>query len=112
MANADYDVGYKKPPRHSQFKPGNRANPRGRGKRIRPTEAEIFYKVMNELAEYRERGKRKQAPRIEVLVKACGNAALRGDVGAADKLLKLRTQFKNAAPFEEPIVYPMSMMDA
>jgi hypothetical protein len=30
---ADYEVGYKKPPRHSQFKKGNRANPHGRGKR-------------------------------------------------------------------------------
>jgi hypothetical protein len=24
---ADYETGYKKPPKHSQFKPGNRANP-------------------------------------------------------------------------------------
>jgi len=29
---SDYEVGYKKPPRHSQFKPGNRGNPKGRGK--------------------------------------------------------------------------------
>jgi hypothetical protein len=36
---ADYEVGYKKPPRHSQFKPGNRANPHGRGKRKVRTEA-------------------------------------------------------------------------
>jgi hypothetical protein len=28
---ADYEVGYNKPPRHSQFKPGNCANPHGRG---------------------------------------------------------------------------------
>ena len=28
----DYDVGYAKPPKHSQFKPGNTANPRGRPK--------------------------------------------------------------------------------
>ena len=34
----DYEVGYKKPPRHSQFKAGNRANPKGRGKRKVPTE--------------------------------------------------------------------------
>ena len=37
----DYEVGYKKPPRHSQFKAGNRANPNGRGRRKVPTEAEI-----------------------------------------------------------------------
>ena len=35
-----YKVGYKKPPRASQFKPGNRCNPKGRGKRKFATEAE------------------------------------------------------------------------
>jgi len=29
---SDYDVGYAKPPKHGQFKPGNTANPRGRPK--------------------------------------------------------------------------------
>jgi hypothetical protein len=51
---ANYEVGYKKPPRHSQFKPGNRANPHGRGKRKLRTQAEIFNEVMNHLAEYRQ----------------------------------------------------------
>ena len=26
----DYEVGYGKPPKHSQFRPGDTANPRGR----------------------------------------------------------------------------------
>ena len=29
---SDYPVGYKKPPRHTQFKPGQSGNPRGRPK--------------------------------------------------------------------------------
>ena len=44
---ANYEVGYQKPPRHSQFKAGNRANPQGRGKRKVPTEGEIMKNVMN-----------------------------------------------------------------
>jgi hypothetical protein len=59
---ADYETGYKKPPKHSQFKPGNRANPHGRrGRKERRTAAEIFTEVMNQSAEYREGGKAKRA---------------------------------------------------
>jgi hypothetical protein len=30
VAEAPYDVGYGKPPKHTQFKPGHSGNPRGR----------------------------------------------------------------------------------
>ena len=90
----DYDVGYKKPPRHSQFKAGNRANPKGRGKRKIPSEAEIFKSVMNAPAEFRERGKPKRAPRIELAIKHFGRAALKADIGAAALLLAMRAHFE------------------
>ena len=54
---SDYEVGYKKPPRHSQFKPGNRCNPKGRGKRKVETEAETLKRVLNFTAEFRHGGK-------------------------------------------------------
>jgi hypothetical protein len=90
----DYEVGYKKPPRHSQFKPGNRANPNGRGRRKVPTEAEILKQVMNFPAKFRHRGMSKQAPRMELVIRNCGTAALKGDVGAAAMLLKMHAHFK------------------
>jgi hypothetical protein len=49
---ADYEVGYKKPPHHSRFKAGNRANPHGRGKRKQRTEAEIVNEVMSRPVRY------------------------------------------------------------
>ena len=91
---ANYEVGYQKPPRHSQFKAGNRANPQGRGKRKVPTEGETMKNVMNFPAEFRERGKSKRAPRIELTVKRYGADALKGDVGAAAMLLKMRAHFE------------------
>jgi hypothetical protein len=90
----DYEVGYKKPPLHSRFKAGNRANPRGRGKRKKLTEAEILKNVMNFPAEFRERGKSKRAPRIDLMVKRYGAAVRKGEVGAAEMLLELRKHFK------------------
>ena len=108
---ADYEIGYKKPPKHSQFKPGNRANPHGRrGKKEPRTEAEIFNEFMNEFVDYREGGKSKRARRIELLIKRYGAAALKGDVGAAAKLLKLREKFENL-PDVAPIDIPMTERD-
>ena len=90
----DYDIGYKKPPTHSRFKPGNRANPRGRTKQNAPTEADIIKNVLNFPVQFLVGGKPKRAPRIELLIKRFGAAALKGDVGAAAMLLKMREHFQ------------------
>ena len=90
----DYDVGYKKPPWHSQFKAGNRANPKGRGARKVSTEADILKDVMNFPVKFRQFGKAKRAPRIELVIKRFGTAALQGDVSAAAMLLTMHAHFK------------------
>jgi Family of unknown function (DUF5681) len=109
---AEYKIGYKKPPRHSQFKPGNRANPHGRrGKQKRRTEAEIVQEIMNGLVDFREGDKSKRMRRIEFLIKSCGAAALKGDIGAADTLLKIRTQFDKHRAIE-PVVVVLRKRDA
>jgi hypothetical protein len=101
---ADYEVGYKKPPRHSQFKPGNRANPHGRGKRKLRTEADIVYEVMTGPAEFRQGGKLGRAPRIELLIKRYGAAALKGDIGAAEALLNMREKFARHPAIEPAVI--------
>jgi hypothetical protein len=64
MTMGDYEIGRGKPPRLSQFKKGNRANPNGRrGKRKPVVVADIIENVLNGLAEYRERGRTKKAKR-------------------------------------------------
>jgi Family of unknown function (DUF5681) len=109
---ADYEVGYKKPPRHSRFKPGNRVNPNGRrGKRKRRTEAEIVHEIMTQSVTFVEGGKSKRAPRIKLMIKSLGAAALKGEVGAAEALLKIRKDFANN-PAIEPIVLVLSERDA
>ena len=99
---SSYDVGYKKPPRDWQFKPGNRCNPKGRGKRKVETEAEILKRVLNFPAEFRHRGKSKRAPRIELTIKRFGAAALKGDVSAAAMLLTMRAHFEKHGDINPP----------
>ena len=87
---SDYDVGYGKPPKHAQFKKGVCPNPHGRGKRRDLKVAEILNKVLNAKTEFRERGKLKKASRIELSVRRLAASALKGDVGSAASLLKMR----------------------
>jgi hypothetical protein len=103
---ADYEVDYKKPPQHSQFKPGNRANPHGRyGKGGRRRESQIVYDVMHGRIDFREGGDSKRASRIEVMIKSYGEAALRGDNRAAETLLKIRAEFSSENAMEPKILY-------
>ena len=75
---SDYDVGYGKPPKHSQFKKGVCPNPAGRGKRCDLAVGEILNKVLNAKTEFRERGKLKKASRIELSVRRLAASAPQG----------------------------------
>ena len=101
-AMPSYEVGYKKPPRHSQFKPGNRCG--GRGKRKAETEAEIIKRVLNFPAEFHHGGKSKRAPRIELMIRSLGLKALKGDISAAAMLLKIRAHCEKYGDINPTII--------
>ena len=81
MAETDdckYSVGYKKPPRHTQFKPGQSGNVRGR-----PKGAKNFATVIEEELqvpiEVTEKGKRKRISKRQAIAKQHINKAVAGD---------------------------------
>jgi hypothetical protein len=92
---SDYEIGYGKPPKHSQFKKGVCPNPRGRGKREELKFDAIVSGVMNAKVDYYERGNRKIASRIELLIKKLVAEALSGNVASADQLLNIRQHAKH-----------------
>jgi hypothetical protein len=98
---SDYDVGYGRPPRHSQFKKGVCPNPRGRGKRGDLQIGEIMKRVLNATTEFRDHGKVKKASRLELSVRRLAASAAKGDIGSAAWLLKLRAhaeKYRDAGP--------------
>ena len=98
---SDYDVGYGRPPKHSQFKKGVCPNPRGRGKRCDLQVGEILNKALNGKTEFRERGKVKKASRIELSIRRLAASAVKGDIGSAASLLKMRAhaeKYRDAGP--------------
>lgn len=88
---ADDDIGYGKPPKNTRFKAGKSGNPRGRPKFAPDRLAEIVQEVLDTPMRYRENGRNKTATRTEVRLKLLAERAVKGDVSAAELLLKRRT---------------------
>jgi Family of unknown function (DUF5681) len=84
--DSSYPVGYKKPPRRSQFKPGLSGNAKGR-----PKGSKNFTTVIEEelraLIEVTEKGKRKRISKRNAIVKQTVNKAVAGDTKATALLL-------------------------
>src|SRR5271155_3037151 len=85
-----YKVGYGKPPKKSRFKRGISGNPKGRPKRKSNPLAEIINNVLRASIEYRERGRIKTTTRHELNLKMLIEHAVKGDLGAAELVLKVR----------------------
>lgn len=85
------DVGYGRPPREHQFKPGQSGNPKGRKKGAK-NEKTIFDERLNRKVLVREGGKVKHLPVIEVIISRVIESASRGDLKAIELLLKRYSQ--------------------
>jgi Family of unknown function (DUF5681) len=100
-----YEVGYGKPPKHSQFRTGVSGNPRGRPKRKVSSISEIIDRVLGASAEYLEGGRPKKTTRQELVIRALAKDALKGDVGAAEMLLKIRNHAQRSGDIGDEIIH-------
>lgn len=87
---ADYDIGYGKPPKGKRFEPGKSGNPGGRPKDEPDRLGKIVQEVLDAPMQYRQNGRTKTATRREVGLRLLVEKAVKGDVGAAELLLKKR----------------------
>jgi hypothetical protein len=87
---ADYEVGYRKPPKSSRFKPGRSGNPKGRPKRKPAPIAECINEILDAPIVYQERGRARTTTRQELSLRILVARAVAGDISAAENLLKIR----------------------
>ncbi|HYL33442.1 MAG TPA: DUF5681 domain-containing protein [Stellaceae bacterium] len=84
--NSSYTVGYGRPPRSSQFKPGKSGNPKGR-----PKGAKNFATVIQEELEVKiavtENGRRRKITKRQAVAKQLVNKAAAGDAKVIPVLL-------------------------
>lgn len=86
----DEKTGYGNPPRHTRFKPGNRANPLGRGAKKPAKHSDVVKRLLHTLETVSVGGKKTKVTRLEAIVQRIGDDALRGNMESARALLRLR----------------------
>lgn len=84
----DYDVGYGKPPKEHQFKPGQSGNKNGRPKNSKNVST-IVRNEIEELVVVKENGKARKIPKLQAIIKLASEKALRGDARATKMLVDL-----------------------
>ncbi len=84
----DYEVGYRKPPRKSQFKPGVSGNPKGREKGSRNLKSDLA-EELGERIRIREGEREFSVSKQRAMIKALLAKALKGDARAATLLISL-----------------------
>jgi hypothetical protein len=83
---AEYSVAYRKPPKRTQFKPGESGNPRGKSKGRKNADT-ILHEILYRQLALQDRGRLRQVPLIEAILLKFAQAALGGDTKAAAFLL-------------------------
>jgi hypothetical protein len=117
MSNNDdgEQVGYKRPPKASQFKPGQTGNPKGRPKRVHNFKTDLRAEL-SELVTVRENGQERKITKLRALVKALVSAAIKGDMRAANAIVSFSTKSlaaaEESAPATEPTVEDKEIIDA
>jgi hypothetical protein len=92
---SNHDVGYKRPPRDKQFRPGQSGNPGGRPKR-RPAGPDIsgaLYRVLGRRTTITENNRARKVSLAEVMILRLGKHAAEGDTKAIFGIIKLLDWF-------------------
>jgi hypothetical protein len=90
--NGDDDrVGYKRPPKHTQFQPGQSGNRRGRRKHVRNFKTDLL-EELRELIPIRENGRERRISKQRAFIKALVAAAIKGDMRATNALVSFCTR--------------------
>jgi hypothetical protein len=93
MASED-EVGYGKPPKKTQFKPGESGNPKGRTKGVKNLKTDLVEELQETLI-VSESGKRRRISKQRAMVKSLMARAIKGDTRAITLLTTLIVRLLN-----------------
>lgn len=91
----EYQVGYGKPPKHSQFQKGRSGNPSGRAKGARNLKTELADELDEKIV-VREGKAQKRVTKRRAMIKAQTAKAVQGDTRAANLLSNLALRLLEA----------------
>jgi hypothetical protein len=92
----DYEVGYGKPPKSTQFKPGQSGNPKGRPKGTKNLVTDLNEELSEKIV-VTEGGKPLTITKQRAMIKSIAVKAMSGDVRAATILMRLMLDSEQAS---------------
>ena len=93
----DYEVGYKKPPKHGQFRPGESGNPKGKPSGAKNLKTEL-QEELAETIKIKESGHAKTVSKQRAMLKSLTAKAVQGDTKAANVVLGMIFKFLHDQP--------------
>ncbi|MDE2133250.1 MAG: hypothetical protein KGJ49_01470 [Alphaproteobacteria bacterium] len=91
---ANYEVGYRRPPKHTQFQKGECGNPRRKRKARSQTFASLIDGALERRIWISEGDRRKRVTILEAITTQLADAAAKGDGEAVDLLMLLDSRGK------------------
>ena len=98
----DYEVGYRKPPVATRFKPGQSGNPKGARRKVPPSNlGEAVDAALMRRQTVMIDGKRKRMSRLEIMAERITLDAAKGDIEAQRELIRIH-QFHTKLERQSP----------
>src|SRR5450759_5866663 len=112
MANndAEDDIGYKRPPKHTRFQPGQSGNSAGRRKNVRNFKTDLM-EELREMIVIRENGRERKISKQRAFIKALVTAAIKSDVRAINAVVACTRNFGASAEDEMPAAVDTEDLD-
>jgi len=109
--NNYYEIGYGKPPKHSQIQKGQSGNPKGRPKKPKNLAA-LILKIFGEKVVVRTPGGTHSMTKLEAALVQLINKALGGDPRALREAIRLREKVQEQEPYLIPSpVFQVNFID-
>jgi Family of unknown function (DUF5681) len=106
----NYDVGYRRPPRHSQFRKGASGNPNGRPRNTKNLKTDLTEELREKIL-VRERDRPVKISKQRAIVKTLMAKTLKGDAPAANTLMNLILRLLDFDMAQEDMDQPLSSVD-
>ncbi len=88
MSKNDYTTGYKKPPKHTQFKSGQSGNPKGRPKGVKNLATDLQEELEQKIT-VTEANQTQEVTKQRAMLKTLFAKALKGDTRASSVVINL-----------------------
>jgi hypothetical protein len=98
MDNDSYEVGFGKPPKHTQFRKGHSGNPKGRPKGSQNVSA-LIRKMFHEKVTVKSNGRTRSMTKLEAAFVQLINKAANGDLKALKEVIRLNEKLQEQEPY-------------